>query len=559
MFSENDYQYEIVMKRERTTAMKLKDRCVNTALPIDELHFQWLSLQSSISNFSTYIVHTYALLFVQRGSGVISLNDQHKTIRESYCLLILPGTRVKIEQQKQRFQIYMLKFNVFYDGRTMSRKENENNGLSALGNHTVVVHPVTHYIQLFEVLDECKQANSALDKLKRSITVQQLVYSFAVCAMAEKPISSREAVEQTISYIQENYQQEMSLAALASMANIGVRQYSHIFKQITGCTPISYLQQIRIKNAKQLMRSFSCDMQSIARQVGYKDEFYFSRKFKQLEGVSPTAYLRNPDQRVIGLLYTSHLLALGITPIGVPDYHLFRNTYVEPYLKDMQSFVWAPCDINHLKSMKPDVILGYEHMTLDEYENLSQIAEVIQIPWQTSHLYEQLENVANIFHKHKEVHQWMDKHIGKVEMTRERLKTMICRNDTIAAILLADDGFYVAGGRNIGHVLYRSLKLTPHPAIQSVIDVYDERSVYSEKIPLSELERFDASRLVIMPDSQSKWAEETFQQLRQSAQWNRLQAVQQGNVHLVPYNRWWMYTPLAIDGQLDDICRWIKA
>lgn len=535
----------------------------NAEHSLDELHYQWVGLQALTLNLGLAIppfsINSYALLLIHQGHGVIWLNNQRMSIRESHCMLLLPGTRVAFEQkQGELLNIYMMEFNITLIEGSERIAGWENKGLNALTNRLVSVQPLSYFIQLFITLDECKQDSTPLNKFRRNITMQQLLYSFASNASTKEPTSSREAVEQSIMYLQQNYQSNLKLADLAAVACVGVRQYSHIFKQITGSTPMDYLQSIRITNAKKLLHSSSLDMQSVAHQVGYKDEFYFSRKFKQQEGISPTAYLRNRQPRVIGLLYTSHLLALGIIPVGAPDYHLYQNKYVEPYLNKMQSFPWMPCDMDVIKGMEPDIILGYEHMTPGEYEQLSNITEVVRIPWQSYDVYEQLENISGIVDKRKQRQDWMEKHDEKVYKIREGLNQRFGRSDTYAAILLEDEGFRLAGDRNMGHVLYRTLQLKPHPLVKQFIDAYNGNNVFSETFPLYELVRFDASHLIIMLDCHSTHAEERFSQFRQTEQWHCLTAARHGHVHYVSYNRWWMYTPLAMDGQLDDIGSWLS-
>ena len=64
------------------------------------------------------------------------------------------------------------------------------------------------------------------------------------------------------------------------------------FKKIVGKTPIEYLTELRIKHAKDLINIYqnSTPLIDIALNCGFDDYIYFSRKFKQVVGVSPNAY-----------------------------------------------------------------------------------------------------------------------------------------------------------------------------------------------------------------------------------------------------------------------------
>ena len=66
------------------------------------------------------------------------------------------------------------------------------------------------------------------------------------------------------------------------------------FKRVMGKTPNEYLTEIRIKHALKLIDVYANTMQlfEIAERCGYNDYIYFSRKFKQVLGVSPQTYKR---------------------------------------------------------------------------------------------------------------------------------------------------------------------------------------------------------------------------------------------------------------------------
>lgn len=67
------------------------------------------------------------------------------------------------------------------------------------------------------------------------------------------------------------------------------------FKNIVGKTPVEYLNELRIKHAKTLIKIYqnSMSLSDISLNCGFEDYIYFSRKFNQIVGVSPISYKKS--------------------------------------------------------------------------------------------------------------------------------------------------------------------------------------------------------------------------------------------------------------------------
>ena len=96
-------------------------------------------------------------------------------------------------------------------------------------------------------------------------------------------------VERIIKYLIDHYDEAISLKELADLNGISIPYTNKIFKEVTGTTPFDYLANLRINKAKELL-SDGHSVSSTAVNVGYADPAYFSRRFKQKEGISPLHY-----------------------------------------------------------------------------------------------------------------------------------------------------------------------------------------------------------------------------------------------------------------------------
>ncbi|AIQ31578.1 hypothetical protein P40081_28110 [Paenibacillus sp. FSL P4-0081] len=95
------------------------------------------------------------------------------------------------------------------------------------------------------------------------------------------------------SYIDEHYREELTIPLLANMFSVNGNYVSQLFKRETGRTFTEYLTNLRIGYACELLMNSDLTISEIAEKSGYSDYFYFSRLFKRIKGMSPSAYRRD--------------------------------------------------------------------------------------------------------------------------------------------------------------------------------------------------------------------------------------------------------------------------
>jgi transcriptional regulator GlxA family with amidase domain len=81
-----------------------------------------------------------------------------------------------------------------------------------------------------------------------------------------------------------------NLQKLAEQLNVTSRTLGRRFKNATGETPITFLQNVRVERAKRLLESTNVSFDQIAYRVGYEDPGAFRRVFAQAVGLSPRDY-----------------------------------------------------------------------------------------------------------------------------------------------------------------------------------------------------------------------------------------------------------------------------
>jgi len=93
-----------------------------------------------------------------------------------------------------------------------------------------------------------------------------------------------------VKYINSNYTNDISLNEAAEASNLSAHYFSRIFKKEMGCTFKEYITELRMEAAKRKLNKENENISNIAKEIGYNNPGYFSRVFKEYEGVSPSTY-----------------------------------------------------------------------------------------------------------------------------------------------------------------------------------------------------------------------------------------------------------------------------
>lgn len=96
-------------------------------------------------------------------------------------------------------------------------------------------------------------------------------------------------LERAKEYLQDNFQEEVSLEQLSQVACMSKYHFLRRFKAHTGMTPHQYWLNIRINRARQALRS-NVPVADIANQLGFNDLSHFNRRFKPVFGMTPKKY-----------------------------------------------------------------------------------------------------------------------------------------------------------------------------------------------------------------------------------------------------------------------------
>lgn len=115
----------------------------------------------------------------------------------------------------------------------------------------------------------------------------------------DRPQYSQEiknSIVRAMQLAQQRISDQISAAEMAQMVNMSSSYFSQCFKQIAGQTYSDYMRDIRMERAKDYLVKTSRTIQWIAEQVGYHDDKYFSRLFREQVGMLPSEFRQKTAQ-----------------------------------------------------------------------------------------------------------------------------------------------------------------------------------------------------------------------------------------------------------------------
>ncbi len=118
--------------------------------------------------------------------------------------------------------------------------------------------------------------------------IAELTRSFAAPPRSNVPSDQNIYIEAVKKYIGNNYQNNISVAQIASRIGLNRSYLGTLFKKSTEKSIQEYLIEYRLRRAMSLVRDTELGILEISNSVGYADQFAFSRAFKKKFGISPS-------------------------------------------------------------------------------------------------------------------------------------------------------------------------------------------------------------------------------------------------------------------------------
>ncbi|MGG5460689.1 response regulator transcription factor [Clostridium sp. B9] len=114
-----------------------------------------------------------------------------------------------------------------------------------------------------------------------------------------KETNYKKEVNEIIDFIEKNIDKRITLVMVANAVNLNESYLSRIFKNETGKNLMYFINEAKMKKAKEMLKSPDNLIKEVANSIGMTDQFYFNRVFKKFYGVSPSKFKKDYSNKIL--------------------------------------------------------------------------------------------------------------------------------------------------------------------------------------------------------------------------------------------------------------------
>lgn len=239
------------------------------------------------------LVNVHSLYWIYEGKGSFLTNSEHQ-VEKGMLAYLKPGLKMSMRSEAQAplrmmmilFDCAQFQYETVWKGLTQLHKLN----LPFLSRYAA-----TQIEELHPLFEEITHSWDAGESEESGIhpKLQLLLHKLHQHEKPDWQLTESGAIaayEQIKQQLEMRFKENLHIHTLAKQHNISVSYLRKLFMKHTGLSPKAYLNGLRNGQACRYLTYTGYSVREIAKLCGYVDEYHFSKMFKLLNGLSPSAY-----------------------------------------------------------------------------------------------------------------------------------------------------------------------------------------------------------------------------------------------------------------------------
>lgn len=260
---------------------------------IDRVYINSASRNADYKMAENHYHNYYELYHVRHGKVRIYVDNSLYTMQDGDFILIPPKSThyVTYLSQTLRMNIYFKSDDLYNGGIPFAENLNER-FLRTMIMHVPRIYRSIINTVLDSMISEENTDDSSTPTLQRLLLQQLLLYCNRYCVFKTSSDSNNvpDKILESVTYINENYNQPITLNLLAEQAGFSASYFSKKFRSTTGTGMKEFLTYVRLTHAVTELLSTTHNITEIAINSGFGDSNYFKDAFKKMYNMSPREY-----------------------------------------------------------------------------------------------------------------------------------------------------------------------------------------------------------------------------------------------------------------------------
>ena len=228
------------------------------------------------------------LIYCLKGEGYVSIQGEKFSIKEGNFFIIEAHTpHTYGASAEDPWTIYWVHFT-----------GNKEEVFKHLYNKVLLIDQspdarIKDRLTIFEELFQNLEMGYSIENLEYvSLCLWHFIASFKYISQFRiiHKHTRHDVVQTAIDYMRENLNRKLTLEELASHVGYSPSHFGMLFKEKTGESPLNYVCQLKIQRACQMLDLTDMKIKEITQELGFYDQYHFSKTFLKEVGESPTDY-----------------------------------------------------------------------------------------------------------------------------------------------------------------------------------------------------------------------------------------------------------------------------
>lgn len=258
----------------------------------NDVHISVVGYERCKSNKPTLTIKKplYTLHIILNGYGQIQYDDKESVLGPGSCFLIPPNKTFIYKQKNENpWEYIWFEFDGDAVPKLLANTNFAKDYFFKIASFDNILRIINYYKNIYTKIkkdtDTLFSTSFLLDIFTSLINdCQKKIENTDLNKLELKIIKIKR-------YIEDNYNDpDINIATIANHFYFTQSYLTRLFKKYAKITPIQYLIKIRMEKAGELLSQDNFSVLQVAESVGYKNQFYFSKEFKEYYGIVPSKY-----------------------------------------------------------------------------------------------------------------------------------------------------------------------------------------------------------------------------------------------------------------------------